>query len=90
MKTKLQVRSNKIIIVTTDSGEAKKTKGEWLPRETLSLFRGKWVNYIEQVHEDKHGQQNAVIMKMNEKSILIIAICRLPDRSGKRVHTIKA
>ena len=74
IKTKLQVGSNKTIIVTTDSGEAKKIKGEQLLGGTLSLFGGKWANYIERVHEDKYEQQNVVIMKMNEKLILIVTI----------------
>ena len=41
IKTKLQVGSNKTIIVTIDSRETKKTKEEWLLGENLSLFGGK-------------------------------------------------
>ena len=47
---------NKIIIITTDSEGAKKTKGEWLPRGTVSIYRGKWAHYIEESYKDKYEQ----------------------------------
>ena len=52
MKTKIQMGSNKVQLITTNSGDIKKTKGEQLPRGMLSWFGGKWVNYIEKVDKD--------------------------------------
>ena len=89
MKTKLQVGSNKIII-KNEYWRSKKTKGEWLLGGTLSLFRGKQANYIEQVYKDKYGQWNVVIIKINRKAILFVILYRLLDESGKGIYTVKA
>ena len=56
MKTKMQICSNKTRVITTDSGRVKKTKGNWLPRGTLSCFGRKWTNYIKGVHKDGNSQ----------------------------------
>ena len=52
MKTKFQTSNKKVRVVTTDSGGAKKIKGEWLPGEILSYFGGKYINYIEKVDKN--------------------------------------
>ena len=56
IRTKLQTRSNKLSLVTSDSKRTKRIKGEWLPGRMISIFRGKWVNFIEEVHKNKYGQ----------------------------------
>ena len=78
------------MIVTTDSRETKRIKGKWLPGGTLSIFRRKWTNYIEQVHKDKYSQWNTVVMRMNRRAILIVILYRLPDGSRQGIYTIKA
>jgi len=67
MKTKFQMNNKKERVVTTDSGGAKKIKREWLPREILSCFGGKWINYIEKVDKDINDQWNAVTIKIIRK-----------------------
>jgi len=41
MAKKLQINKMKLVIVTSNSRGGKKTKGEWLPRGTISIFQGK-------------------------------------------------
>ena len=55
MAKKLQIDIMKLVIVTSDSRGGKKTKGEWLPGGTISIFQGKWANYITDTYSDKFG-----------------------------------
>ena len=87
--SKLIIDSQKPIVITMDSGGRKKIKGEWLLGRTLSFFRGKWSNYIVKYDKDKYEQWSAVIFTMNNKSLLIIILYRLPDGSRKGIYTVK-
>ena len=89
MKTKMQMDSNKVRLITTDSGGVKKIKDEQLPRGTLSCFNGKLVNYIEKVDKDVDSQWNVVTIRMNKNAILMITMYRLPNNSRQGMYTVK-
>ena len=55
MANKLQIDTVKLIVVMSNSGSGKKTKREWLPGGTLSIFTEKWANYITNTFKDRYS-----------------------------------
>jgi len=80
-----------VIVNTANSRVKSDSKTNWLPGGELLIIGGKWINHISNAdtYKDLLGHWHTVKIQANGRSIMIITMYRLPDRSREELNTVK-